>query len=71
MLPRPQGLEGGRHPETLEALFRLAETALRTWEPQVSGFLEAAPREEAEARFDALSELSHASDGGHPGAERR
>jgi photosystem II S4 domain protein len=71
MLPRRDLLEGTRHPEALEALFTLAETALRTWEPQVSGFLDAAVREEAEARLGALSELSLASDGGHPGAERR
>jgi RNA-binding protein YlmH len=71
MLPRRDLLEGSRHPEALEALFSLAETALRTWEPQVSGFLAAAVREEAEDRLGALSELSLASDGGHPGAERR
>jgi photosystem II S4 domain protein len=71
MLPRRDLLEGSRHPEELGALYSLAETALRTWEPQVSGFLEAAVREEAEDRLGALSELSLASDGGHPGAERR
>ncbi len=71
MLPRRDLLEGSRHPEELGALFSLAETALRTWEPQVSGFLEAAVREEAQDRLGGLSELSLASDGGHPGAERR
>jgi photosystem II S4 domain protein len=71
MLPRRDLLEGARHPEALGGLFTLAETALRTWEPQVSGFLDAAVREEAEDRLGALSELSLASDGGHPGAERR
>ncbi len=71
MLPRRDLLEGSRHPEALAGLFTLAETALRTWEPQVSGFLDAAVREEAEARLGALSELSLASDGGHAGAERR
>ncbi len=71
MLPRRDLLEGTRHPEELGALFSLAETALRTWEPQVSGFLEAAVREEAEDRLGDLSELTLASDGGHPGAERR
>ena len=71
MLPQRDLLAGSRHPEALGGLFSLAETALRTWEPQVSGFLEAAVREEAEARLAALSELSLASDGGHRGAERR
>ena len=71
MLPRRDLLEGSRHPEELGSLYSLAETALRTWEPQVSGFLEAAVREEAEDRLGALSELSLASDGGHRGAERR
>jgi photosystem II S4 domain protein len=71
MLPRRDLLEGSRHPQALEGLFSLAESALRTWEPKVSGFLDAALREEAEARLGALSELSLASEGGHPGAERR
>lgn len=71
MLPRRDLLAGSRHPEALEGLFSLAETALRTWEPQVSGFLDGSVREEAEARLGSLSELSLASDGGHPGAERR
>jgi photosystem II S4 domain protein len=71
MLPQRDLLEGSRQPEDLGALLALAETALRTWEPQVSGFLGAAVREEAEVRLGSLSELTLASDGGHPGAERR
>ncbi|MCP9785317.1 photosystem II S4 domain protein [Cyanobium sp. N5-Cardenillas] len=71
MLPRRDLLAGSLRPEALEGLLNLAETALRTWEPQVSGFLDAAVWEEAEVRLAALSELSLASDGGHPGAERR
>lgn len=71
MLPRRQLLEGSRDPQALKGIIALAETALRTWEPQASGFLSAMVREEAEARLGGLSELDLASDGGHPGAERR
>jgi photosystem II S4 domain protein len=71
MLPRRELLEGSRHPLALEGLLTLAETALRTWEPQASAFLAAAVREEAEARLGGLSELALASEGGFPGAERR
>jgi photosystem II S4 domain protein len=71
MLPRRELLEGSHHPQALEPLLVLADTALRTWEPQASGFLAAAVREEAESRLGGLSELSLASEGGHPGAERR
>ncbi len=71
MLPRRDLLEGSRHPQELEALLALAETTLRSWEPQASGFLAAAVREEAQARLGGLSELSLASEGGYPGAERR
>ncbi|WP_216901518.1 photosystem II S4 domain protein [Synechococcus sp. CCY 9618] len=71
MLPRRELLEGSRHPEDLERLLVLAETALRTWEPQASGFLAGAVREEAETRLGGLSELTLASEGGHPAAERR
>ncbi|KEF43097.1 MAG: RNA-binding protein [Cyanobium sp. CACIAM 14] len=70
-MPHRDLLAGSRHPQALEDLLTLAETALRTWEPQASGFLAAAVREEAEARLGGLSELNLASEGGFQGAERR
>lgn len=55
----------------LAALLALAEQALRSWECQWSDFLEAPLRERAERELAGWDELSVASDGGHPGAERR
>lgn len=66
-----QILAGSRRADQLRPLLRLAETALRTWEPRWSDFLEPSLREEAEQRLAGLSEVSLASWGGHPGAERR
>ncbi len=71
MLPRQDLLSGSRWGETLAGLVDLAETALRTWEPQWSGFLDAAVLEEAEARLGSLSELALGLEGGYPGAERK
>ncbi len=71
MLPRRELLEGSRRTEELEPLIAAAEQALRTWEPQWTPFLEPPLREEAEERLAHLSELAVASEGGHPGAERR
>ena len=71
MLPREELLQGSRDPEGLAPLVRLAEEALRTWEPIWSGFVAADLREEAEQRLGTLSELSLGSEGGWPGAERR
>jgi photosystem II S4 domain protein len=64
-------LQGCRDPAALEPLIALAERAMRTWEPCWTPFLAPDLREEAEVRLAALSELRFASDGGHPGAERR
>ena len=71
MLPREELLKGSRHSEGLAPLIELAEQALRTWEPVWSGFVAPDLREEAERRLGHLSELSMASDGGWPEAERR
>ena len=71
MLPRQSLLEGSPHAEALGPVLDAAERALRTWEPQWTGFLEAAVREDAEQRLQSLSELSVGSEGGHAGAERR
>ena len=71
MLPREELLQGSRDAEGLASLVRLAEEALRTWEPIWSGFVAADLREEAEQRLGTLSELRLGSDGGWPGAERR
>jgi photosystem II S4 domain protein len=71
MLPRRDLLEGSRHAVELEAVIDAAEQALRTWEPVWTPFLGAPLREEAEVRLGTLSELAVASEGGHPGAERR
>lgn len=70
-LPRRELLAGARHREALAALLEQAETALRSWQPQWSGFLAPEVREEAEARLAGLSDLSVTSLGGHPAAERR
>ncbi|MFO7627987.1 MAG: photosystem II S4 domain protein [Prochlorococcaceae cyanobacterium] len=70
-LPQRELLAGARQPEALAALLRQAETVLRTWEPQWTGFLAAEVREEAEQRLEALSELELRADGGYPAAERR
>jgi len=64
-------LAGSRRAAALRPLLELAEAALRTWEPRWSPFLAGALREEAEQRLGGLSELSLASWGGHPAAERR
>jgi photosystem II S4 domain protein len=71
MLPRGELLEGSRRSADLEPLITMAETALRTWKPIWSDFLEASLREEAERRLGSLSEITLAGEGGYPGAERR
>ncbi|MFQ6538358.1 MULTISPECIES: photosystem II S4 domain protein [Aphanothece] len=70
MLPRRELLEGSRNPSALEPVIAAAEQALRTWEPQWTGFLEGAVREEAEQRLGQLAELELHAEGGYPGAER-
>lgn len=70
-LPRQELLRGCARAAELEPLIEAAETALRTWEPVWSGFLDAQLREEAEARLGGLSELVVDAEGGYPGAERR
>lgn len=70
MLPRLELLAGSRHPEPLGELIDIAERALHTWQPQWSGFLEGAVREEAQERLGQLAELQLQTDGGYPGAER-
>lgn len=71
MLPREELLAGSRHPGVLARVVDAAETALRTWEPVRSGFLDPAALEEAEQRLANLSELTLSTEGGHPAAERR
>jgi photosystem II S4 domain protein len=71
MLPRRQLLEDSRHPAVLPGVLDAAETALRTWEPCWTGFIEPAAREEASERLAPLAELSMHAEGGFPGAERR
>lgn len=70
LLPREELLAGSRQPAQLEGVITAAETALRTWEPCWTGFLDGAVAEEAESRLAALSELSLRRAGGYPGAER-
>ena len=71
MRPGESLLQGSSRRQELLPLLAAAETALRTWEPTWTPLLAAVLREEAEQRFSALSDLSLASCGGFPGAERR
>jgi photosystem II S4 domain protein len=71
MLPRRDLLEGSRHSAALSEVLDRAEAALRTWEPQWTGFLDGAVREEAEQRLGTLAELQVEGDGGYAGAERQ
>lgn len=70
LLPRQELLAGSRDPAALGAAIDAAETALRTWEPCWTGFVDGAVAEEAAERLGDLSELSLAREGGYPGAER-
>ena len=70
MLPRDDLLQGCPQPQALEALIERAEQALRTWEPQWSGFVSAELRELAQARLGPLTELRLSAAGGWPQAER-
>lgn len=71
MLPHRTLLEGSPDPQALAPLITAAETALRTWEPVWTPFLDPGLVEEAEARLGALSELRLDALGGLAGAERR
>ena len=71
MRPGQSLLQGSSRRQELLPLLAAADAALRTWEPTWTPLLAAALREEAEQRFGALSDLSLASCGGFPGAERR
>ena len=71
MLPRRDLLLGCRHPVQLNPVVETAETALRTWEPCWTAFLDGAVREEACERLGNLAELELHGDGGYPGAERQ
>lgn len=71
MLPRGQLLADSRHPAVLETVLEAAETALRTWEPCWTGFIDPPAREEALERLAPLAELSVHAEGGFAGAERR
>lgn len=71
MLPRRDLLAGSRHPAVLSAVLDAADTALRTWEPCWTGFLDPAAREEAMERLAPLAELQLHGEGGFPGAERQ
>lgn len=67
----PGNQNAGHGEEALAPLLAAAEQALRSWEPVWTEFLAAPLRERAERELAGWSELSVASDGGHPGAERR
>ncbi|MEB3320826.1 MAG: photosystem II S4 domain protein [Cyanobium sp.] len=71
MLPRSDLLAGSRHADQLTPVLDQVETALRTWEPCWTPFLEGAVREEAEERLGGLADLELQGDGGFPGAERQ
>ena len=63
-------LEGSPRAASLEPIIAAAEACLRSWQPQWTGFLDGALREEAEQRLAGLSELRVEAWGGYPGAER-
>jgi photosystem II S4 domain protein len=71
MLPRGELLEGSHHPAALGTVLDAADTALHTWEPCWTGFLDPAVREEALQRLEPLADLEVHGDGGFPGAERQ
>ena len=71
MLPSQEILKGCRDPEALEPLIAIAETVLRTWQPQWSPFVAAPVREEALERLTCLTELQIHTAGGRPEAERQ
>jgi photosystem II S4 domain protein len=71
MPPRADWLEGSRDPAALASVLDAADTALRTWEPCWTGFLDPAVREEALERLEPLADLELHSDGGFAGAERQ
>jgi len=52
-------------------LLPLAEAALRSWQPQLSGFLDGADREQATTELGRLGDLSVRGWGGFAGAERQ
>jgi photosystem II S4 domain protein len=70
LLPRHNLLAGSRDPAALGSVMDAAETALRTWEPCWSGFVDGAVAEEAAERLGSLSDLCLENNGGYPGAER-
>jgi len=71
MLPRAELLSGCNDPEGFIPLLDLADTVLRTWQPQWSPFLSAPLREEVLQRLSSLTELTLHSAGGRTGAERQ
>jgi len=71
MLPRVALLEGSRDPAALAGVLDAADTALRTWEPCWTGFLDPAVRDEVLQRLEPLAELEVHSDGGFAAAERQ
>ena len=71
LLPRHELLAGCPRAADLAPLIDAAAKALRTWEPVWTPLLDAALQELTLQRLGSLSELSLATEGGHPGAERR
>lgn len=71
MLPRKELLQDSCHPEDLGRVLTQAETALRTWEPLWTDFLDGAVREEIQERLGGLAELELHGHGGYSGAERQ
>ena len=70
-MPRPPDpLAGSHRRQELEPLLAAADHCLRTWEPVWTDFLDGALLEEVRARLEPLGELTMASLGGYPGAER-
>ncbi|MEI8251084.1 MAG: photosystem II S4 domain protein [Synechococcus sp. ELA057] len=64
-------MPGHQPSNALQPLLALAETALRTWEPQWSPLIDGALREEVEQQLNGLSDLTLDSWGGYGSAERR
>ena len=69
--PRKELLKDCKNKEEVEAILKMGERALKTWQDQWSEFLSVPIREEAIKVLTPLNELNYFSFGGFDGAERQ